>query len=111
LVQINNLNKNFAQELLNNPVPNDILDLFNADYRIDKKIIQSYRKNGFVKLENILEGNALEFSNKIVSAAVFLRKEQDKRTLQEKSEYEKSFLQCGYLCWDYQPVKSFVFMA
>jgi len=45
----------------------------------------------------------------IISEAVKVRTEQDKRTLSEKSQYEQSFLQCGYLCWDFPVIKEFVF--
>jgi len=108
LVYIDNLNNIAAQEILNSPVPNTVLDSFNMLYKVDESIVQSYKKNGFVKLEKVLEAETLTFANKTISAAVFLRKLMDERTLQQKSEYEKSFLQCGYLCWDYQAIKSFV---
>jgi ectoine hydroxylase-related dioxygenase (phytanoyl-CoA dioxygenase family) len=108
LLKIDNLNKDTAEATLQDSVTESINKSFNDIYEVDTNKIDFYLQNGFVKIENILSGQTLNFSNKIISAAVYLRKEQDKRTLQEKSEYEKSFLQCGYLCWDYQPVKSFV---
>ena len=77
MIQIDKLNKSSAQKLINSPIPNTILDSFNEKYSIDDNIIQFYQKNGFVKLENVLIGDALTFSNKNISAAVFLRKEHE----------------------------------
>ena len=45
----------------------------------------------------------------IIQSAVILRKGKDERALKDKSQYEQSLLQCGYLCWDFPAVKEFVF--
>lgn len=108
MIQIDNLNNKRAQKILSRLVPDSVIKSFNEIYQLEKKQIDYYYKNGFINLENVLQGEALAFANENVSAAVYLRKEQDKRTFQEKSEYEKSFLQCGYLCWDYETIKYFV---
>ncbi|MCK5033562.1 MAG: phytanoyl-CoA dioxygenase family protein [Calditrichia bacterium] len=108
MTHINGINKDSAQKILNQSVPGDVLETYNQFYNIEENKIESYQKNGFIKLEKVLEVEALSYTNKLISAAVFLRKEQDKRSLQEKSEYEKSFLQCGYLCWDYKCISDFV---
>ena len=108
MLKIDNLNKERSQEILNQSLPEYILEAYNESYNVEQNKIEYYRENGFVKLEQVLQGEALDYANRNISAAVYLRKEKDKRTLQEKSEYEKSFLQCGYLCWDYDAVNKFV---
>jgi ectoine hydroxylase-related dioxygenase (phytanoyl-CoA dioxygenase family) len=108
MANIDNINKDLAQEILNQSIPDKIIEAYNKSYHVEWNEIEFYEKNGFVKLEKVLQDEALDFANRNISAAVYLRKEQDKRTLQEKSEYEKSFLQCGYLCWDYESVNKFV---
>ena len=88
MIQIDNLNTNSAQEILKASIPNKVIDSFNSVYNINESIIHSYQENGYVKLEKVLEGETLVFANNTISAAVYLRKIKDKRTLQEKSEYE-----------------------
>ena len=97
-----------AAEILNQHTPDNILEIYNSDYQISREQINYYKENGFVVLKNILNGEALQYTRKIIEAAVLIRKEKDKRILAEKSQYEQSFLQCGYLCWDFCAVKDFV---
>ena len=40
---------------------------------------------------------------------MLLRKGKDERELKDKSQYEQSLLQCGFLCWDFSAMKEFVF--
>ncbi|MBU2491423.1 MAG: phytanoyl-CoA dioxygenase family protein [Bacteroidetes bacterium] len=89
--------------------PESILEFYNTPYKLNDVQIIEYQKNGFIKLPNVLEGEALNYSRKIITAAVNARTGHDKRTLNEKSQYEQSFKQCGYLCWDYPAVKDYVF--
>jgi len=98
-----------ASRILNEPTPEEVLNLYNSYFELKKEQISFYKENGFVILKNILTGEALTYARKIIEAAVLIRKERDKRTLAEKSQYEQSFLQCGYLCWDFPAVKDFVF--
>jgi len=56
-----------------------------------------------------LEENALKYARKVIGAAVKARIEPDRRKLEEKSLFEQSFLQCGYLAWDFPAVNDFVF--
>ena len=98
-----------ALKILNDQTPEKILEVYNTPYHISKENINSYKENGFISLKNVLTGDPLIYSRKIMEAAVHIRKEKDKRTLSEKSRYEQSFLQCGYLCWDFPAVKDFVF--
>jgi hypothetical protein len=107
--EIKDLKKPEAVELLNMPVPDAVREYYNMPYKANREQIEQYQTNGFIKIPRVLEGEALTYSRRIIGAALLLRKESDKRTLTEKSQYEQSFLQCGYLCWDYEPVREFVF--
>src|SRR5690606_208666 len=98
-----------ALELLNKNTPENILEAYNTPYHLTDEQINSYKENGFIPLEKVLSGETLSYVRRIIEAAVFIRKEKDKRTLAEKSQYEQSFMQCGYLCWDFPAVKDFVF--
>ena len=108
MLKIDNLNNEESKKILSRLIPHDVIATFEEIYNIKSDKISTYYRDGFVKVENVLSGKALQYANEVISAAVYLRKEEDKRTLQQKSEYEKSFLQCGYLCWDFDAVKKFV---
>lgn len=109
MLTIEGIDHQLAKEILQAPTPREILDFYQEPYSLSGEQIQFYRENGFIKLEQVLNGKYLDYARKVISAAVLLRKEHDKRTLAEKSQYEQSFLQCGYLCWDFPAVKDFVF--
>ncbi len=98
-----------ALKILNQTTPKEILETYNSAYQINKEQKNTYKENGFITLKNILSGEALNYTRKIVEAAVLIRKGKDNRTLAEKSQYEQSFSQCGYLCWDFPAIKDFVF--
>lgn len=109
MIAFKDLTKDDALKLLNEPTPEEILIEYNTPFTISDKQINLYKENGFISLQNVLSGKALEYARRVIESAVLIRKEQDKRTLAEKSQYEQSFLQCGYLCWDFPAVKDFVF--
>ena len=109
MVAFNGLTKEEASKILNQPTPEEILREYNTPCSISDEQINLYKENGFISLQNVLSGKALEYAKRVIESAVFIRKEQDKRTLAEKSQYEQSFMQCGYLCWDFPAVKDFVF--
>ena len=109
MIKFPELNHEIAQEILNKPVPDEVQEYYHTDYHITLEQSTDYLKNGYAKLTGVLEGPALDYTRKLIGSAVLLRKESDHRTLAEKSQYEQSFLQCGYLCWDFEPVRTFVF--
>ena len=104
-----NLNNKEVLALLKSTTPKEIHQFYKEPYKISEEDLNFYDANGYIKLTGILSGPALDYTRKIISAVVSIRKEHDKRTLAEKSQYEQSFMQCGYLCWDYPAVKDFVF--
>ncbi len=109
MLSFEGLTHELALSILNEPTPEEIAKIYNLRYNVTDEQIIFYKENGFVALKNVLTGDALAHTRKIIEAAVLIRKENDKRTLAEKSQYEQSFLQCGFLCWDFKAVKDFVF--
>jgi hypothetical protein len=109
MVAFEGMTNDSALKILNDPTPAEVLASYNSPYELKDEQIKSYKENGFISLKNVLAGEALKYARKIMEAAVLIRKEKDKRTLIEKSQYEQSFLQCGYLAWDFPAVKDFVF--
>lgn len=87
----------------------NIRQKYNDPYILSEEQINEYQKNGFIRLRKVLEGEVLEYTKRVIGAAVRARTEDDKRKLEEKSQYEQSFMQCGYLAWDFPAVKDFVF--
>lgn len=98
-----------ALEILNDKTPGKIPEAYNTYYQLSEEQISFYKEKGFISLKNVLTGEALGYAKKVIEAAVLVRKEKDQRTLAEKSQYEQSFMQCGYLCWDFPAIKDFVF--
>jgi ectoine hydroxylase-related dioxygenase (phytanoyl-CoA dioxygenase family) len=109
IIQFENLDHQAAEELLHRSTPDVVLSSYNNKYLLDDEQLQLYTKEGFIRLEGVLSGEALMYARKVVQAAVLLRKEKDIRTLKDKSQYEQSFLQCGYLCWDFPAIRDIVF--
>lgn len=98
-----------AAEILNSATPNEIIDLYNSHYSVHNEYVDFYNRNGFVKIPNLVPADFIAYVNTIISSAVAIRKKDDLRTLAEKSDYEKSFMQCGFLCFDFSVIKDFVF--
>lgn len=109
MIKIEGLTESSAKEILSSYVSSSLKDYLNQPLEIHESQIEFYQQNGFVKIENVIEPEFLPELKKIIEAAVLIRKGKDERELKEKSQYEQSFLQCGYLCWDFQAVKEIVF--
>ncbi len=106
---IGNLNLDLALKILDTETPDDIQEFYNTPYSLTREQIEKYQQEGFVYLPGVVSPKVLAYLQRVIQAAVFVRKHHDTRSLDEKSTYEQSFLQCGYLCWDFKPVKDFVF--
>lgn len=109
MIKIEGLTESTANELLNSDVSKELKKFLNEHIEVTDEQIDFYHKNGFVKIENVVEQEFLPELKSIVEAAVLVRKGKDERNLKEKSQYEQSFLQCGYLCWDFPAIKEIVF--
>ena len=96
---MSNQNKTLFSE-----TPEKSFYIYNKPYQLSSVQIEEYQNNGFIKLSQVLSDEALKYARAVITTAVDLRTEKDKRALNEKSPYEQSFKQCGYLCWDYPAV-------
>lgn len=76
---------------------------------VDPGQIEAFRRDGFVKLEGLLDPHEIETYRAAVDAAVAARKRNDTRSLSEKSPYEQSFIQCQYLWEDFPEVRPLTF--
>jgi ectoine hydroxylase-related dioxygenase (phytanoyl-CoA dioxygenase family) len=83
--------------------------IFNSQIIVSDQKISEFSELGFTKIENVIEKEYLQEVRKFIESAVLLRKGKDERELKDKSQYEQSFLQCGFLCWDFIAMKEFVF--
>jgi len=109
MFELKSVNIDEAHSILLQETPPAVLAVYNEPFPISEEQKETYHRTGYIKLSKVLSGEALNHARRVIGAAVLLRKESDKRNLAEKSQYEQSFLQCGYLCWDFPAVKEFVF--
>ena len=109
MFEISGISIQQAQQNLFAAIPQEFKSIFNRAIPVSENQKQEYKNNGFIKIEKVIEGEVLHYARNVIASAVLKRKESDIRTLAEKSQYEQSFLQCGYLCWDFPAVKDFVF--
>ncbi len=109
MVKISGLSPSDAEQILKSEVSTSLKNFFNTQLKLSDQNISEYNDLGFTKVENVVDQEFLPEVRKIIQSAVLLRKGKDERELKDKSQYEQSFLQCGYLCWDFPAVKEFVF--
>lgn len=109
MTKIREMNRQLAEEILNEKIPAEVLELYATPFQVSLEKIDSYNQNGFEKVEAVFPASVLAYIKKIVEAAVYLRKESDERELKDKTPYQQSFLQCGFLAFDYQPIRELVF--
>jgi len=70
---------------------------------------ERFRCDGFVHVPGVLAAQELARYSSAVDAAVTARKSGDSRTLEEKSPYEQSFMQCQYIWEDFPAVRPLTF--
>lgn len=109
MIKIDSLSEQEASKILNSDISSGLNSYFNTMIQIAESDMVAYQKNGFVTIEKVVGEEFIDEVRNIITAAVLLRKGKDRRELKDKSQYEQSFLQCGYLCWDFPAVKQFVF--
>jgi ectoine hydroxylase-related dioxygenase (phytanoyl-CoA dioxygenase family) len=68
-----------------------------------------FSKDGFVHIPGVLTLGEIETLGAAVDEAVRERKQHDHRTLDEKTPYEQSFLQCQYLWEDHPEIRGLTF--
>lgn len=65
-------------------------------------LIDNYHRDGFVAVRGLIDPAELAPLAQEIDTAVIRRKARDTRSLDEKSRYEQSFLQCQYM-WEDSP--------
>ncbi len=109
MIHFNGLTIEEAEEILQTSVNPALKIFYNSRIKLSQNQISNYAENGFVKIENVVGPEFLPQIKKIIQSSVLLRKGKDERELKDKSQYEQSLLQCGYLCWDFPAVRDYVF--
>lgn len=76
---------------------------------VSPSLVAAFRSDGFVVVPGLLSSEELERFGEAVTRAVHQRKAADRRTLNEKSHYEQSFIQCQNLWEDFPEVRPLSF--
>ncbi len=77
--------------------------------RMRNDLIKSFKEKGFVTVPDVFSTSEIEFYREVVKDAIKERKQNDLRSLKEKSEYEQSFVQCQNLWEDYPVLRELTF--
>ena len=109
MIQFNDLTFEEAKDILKTPSNPGLNNFYDSQIKLSEDQINGFAEDGFVKIENVVGSEFLPQIKKIIQSSVLIRKGKDERELKDKSQYEQSLLQCGYLCWDFTAVKDFVF--
>lgn len=70
---------------------------------------EAFRRDGFVHVPGVLTAEEIARYGAAVDEAVATRKADDHRTLDEKTPYEQSFMQCQYIWEDFPGVRGLTF--
>lgn len=72
-------------------------------------LAECYRRDGFVHAQGLIPPAELAGLTQAVDEAVAKRKRHDTRSLDEKTPYEQSFIQCQYLWEDFPGIRGLTF--
>ncbi len=109
MIQFDDLTFEKAKDILKTPSNPGLNNFYDSQIKLSEDQINGFAEDGYVKIENVVSSEFLPRIKKIIQSSVLIRKGKDERELKDKSQYEQSLLQCGYLCWDFPAVKDFVF--
>ena len=85
-----------------------MIDLeLNGHYEISEEQKKFYNETGFVLLNEVLSIDEVSEYRKIIDKVVHDLTSHDKRTLEEKTPYEREFLQCSHLWRTFPEVRKF----
>ena len=84
------------------------MDNIDTPFRVGSKTLASYRDRGFVRLKRVMSPETLALYGPAITAAT-LRLNQDHRPLEERSTYDRAFLQVMNLWRSDEAVRRFVF--
>jgi ectoine hydroxylase-related dioxygenase (phytanoyl-CoA dioxygenase family) len=86
----------------------EILNQLQNPYSLSNDAINFYRENGYVKLKNVFSSEVIEYYGNVITNLVFKLNNLTK-PMQERTTYEKAFLQIMNLWQEDKIVKEFVF--
>jgi ectoine hydroxylase-related dioxygenase (phytanoyl-CoA dioxygenase family) len=76
---------------------------------LDDDVIESFRRDGFVVVPGLLTDDEIDDYGVAVTRAVQVRTSGDERSLEARSRYEQSFIQCMNLWEDHPDVRPLTF--
>ena len=79
----------------------------NGNYPISEEQKKTYKEEGVVFLKAVLSKEEVEASREIIDKIVHELTKHDTRSLEEKTPYEREFLQCGHIWRTFEDVKKF----
>ena len=85
-----------------------LLQQLNKPYTLSSENIAFYRENGYVKLKNVLSAQIIEHYGELITDLVFKLNKLTK-PMEERTTYEKAFLQVMNLWEENEEAKEFVF--
>jgi ectoine hydroxylase-related dioxygenase (phytanoyl-CoA dioxygenase family) len=91
-----------------NTITNRIIETLDEPFTITKDHIDFYKKNGFIKLKNVLSAEAVQYMNDVISSEV-KRLNTQHLPMEERDTYGKAFLQIMNIWTKSESVKEIVF--
>ncbi len=85
-----------------------LLQELNTSYNVSPDAIAFYRKNGYVKLKQVLSADVLTYYGEVITDLVFRLNTLDK-PMSERTTYERAFLQIMNLWREDEQAQEFVF--
>lgn len=76
---------------------------------VDEALVEGFRRDGYVVVPRLLDDDERLGFHDVISAAVAERTVDDHRTMDERSRYEQSFVQCQNLWEDVPEVRPLTF--
>ena len=96
-----------VERRLNDPPPRVVSEFLAEPYPLAREQIEHYRERGFVKLEQVISGEALRYFREVIGCAVGHYFVDDDRAPADKRVYERSFLQAVNLGPIYPAIRPF----
>ena len=96
-----------VERRLHEPPPRAVREILSEPYALAREQIEHYREHGFVKLEQVISGEALRYFREVIGYAVGHYFVDDDRTPADKRVYERSFLQAFNLAPIYPAIRPF----
>ena len=93
---------------MTNKMPHNVSSALNAPFLLSGEQINFFKKNGFIKLKNVLSPEAIAYFNDTISNEV-KRLNTQHLPLEERDTYGKAFLQVMNIWTRSEPVKKIVF--